>query len=128
MIEKGQHIKCMFHNGFVVEGIVEDWSPEGAVLVSLADESKLIIHNTSRDIMFTKVILQDEKKVPIPEIDKTFEETLSEPSSDLKNRKLAELRILKSEAEKKLIASRLKDHNIGEVRTVEYGLPGFYSK
>lgn len=128
MIEKGQHIRCMFHNGFVVEGVVEEWTPESAVLVSLADESKLIIHNTSRDIMFTKVILEEKKQAPIPEIDKTFEETLSEPPGDLRNKKLAELRILKSEAEKKIVANRLKDHNIGEVRTVEYGLPGFYSK
>jgi hypothetical protein len=128
MIEKGQHIRCMFHNGFVVEGVVEDWTAETAVLLSLADESKLIIHNTSRDIMFTKVVLQEKEKVSVPEIDKSFEETLKEPSSDLKNRKLAELRILKAQAEKKIISNRLKDHHIGQTRTVEYGLPGFYSK
>lgn len=129
MIEIGQHIKCIFHNGTLVEGIVESWTPEESVLKSLIDESRLIIPNTSRDIMFIKVVAPPEnKKIVLPQIDQDIEEVRKEPISDLKNKRLADLKILKSKAEKDIVANKLKEHHVGEVRKTEYGTPGFFKK
>ena len=127
MIKKGQHIRCMFHNSFVVEGVVDEWSDSGAILISLTDESRLIIPNPSRDIMFIKAVLP-QQKVPAPQLDQDIEEVRKEPLSDLKNKKLAELKILKSKVDKELIVSKLKSHSINQPRMVQYGTPGFYKK
>lgn len=126
MIETGKHIKCIFHNGTLVEGTVESWSSEESVLKSLIDESRLIIPNTSRDIMLIKVVAPTEKKqVVLPQLDQDIEKVRKEPISDLKNKKLAELKILKSKAEKDIVANKLKEHHVGEVRKTQYGTPGF---
>lgn len=54
--QKGQRIKCVFKNGMVVEGIVEQWVQSvTAVLKSLSDESILIIPRPLEDIMLIKV-------------------------------------------------------------------------
>lgn len=54
--QKGQRVKCVFKNGMVVEGIVEQWEPTvTAVLKSLSDESILIIPRPLEDIMLIKV-------------------------------------------------------------------------
>ena len=46
----------------------------------------------------------------------------------LRAKKLAELHLMKINAEREIIANKLKDHNITETRKIEYGLPGFLSK
>lgn len=126
MIETSKHIKCIFHNGTLIEGTVESWSSEESVLKSLIDESRLIIPNTSRDIMLIKVVAPQEKKqVVLPQLDQDIEKVRKEPISDLKNKRLAELKILKSKAEKDIVANKLKEHHVGEVRKTQYGTPGF---
>lgn len=67
MIPKtGQHVKIVFRNGTVTEGIVEGWFNNVVQLKALDGESNLIITNPEQDIMLIKV--WDEKfEEPQPE-------------------------------------------------------------
>jgi hypothetical protein len=63
------------------------------------------------------------------ELQAEFEEVLEQPSSDPNRiKRLADLRIMMAEADRKIIEDKLKDHNINEVKKVEYGYPGFFKK
>lgn len=64
--KEGDHVKCVFRNGMVIEGIVEKWIPTvTAVLRSLEDNSTLIITKPTDDIMLTKIFpkLSEAEKV-----------------------------------------------------------------
>lgn len=65
--KEGQHVKCVFRNGMVVEGIVEKWLPTvTAVLKSLEDGSTLVITRPTDDILFLKILPEPEIKEEIP--------------------------------------------------------------
>jgi len=51
-----QHVRCIFRNGTLIEGIVKEWQPSGAQLQSLNDESILIIPHPDQDIILIKVL------------------------------------------------------------------------
>lgn len=136
MINPGQHVKILLCNNSLIEGFVEQWGKE-IQLKSLDGESLLIIHHPDRDIVLTKVVLVETKK-PVSikelveqktELQQNFEEVYQQPSGDnLRVKKLAELKIELAKQEKKIIAEKMKDHTISQVKKVNYELPGFLKK
>ena len=47
---------------------------------------------------------------------------------DLRNKKLAELKIMANDAERQIIANKLKTHFPSQVKGVQYGQPRFFKK
>jgi hypothetical protein len=126
--QKGQHIRCLLRNNLIIDGIVESWSDAKSVLRSLDDASVSIIQHSAQDIVVIKIILREPEKVK-GDLSAQFTEQLAKPSDDefrLKN--MAELKTLLNEQEKKIIAEKLKDHHVGDVKKVAYGQPGFFKK
>lgn len=120
--EVGQHVKCLLSNNTLVEGVVILWYSDWVKLKSLDGESVLIVHHPDRDIMMTKIILEPEveeefpvkppEPKPLPELETEWEETLAGPSDDeLRTRRLAELKVLMIEQEKKIIRDRVRSHS-----------------
>ena len=143
MPKEGQHVKCVLRTGAMAEGIVEEWFNNVVQLRSLDGESVLIIPHPNEDIMLIKIILDSPKtqaeeiKEKIikkssknnTELEERLLEAYKQPSDDnLRIKKMAELKVLMVEQEKKIIAEKLKDHRIGDTRKVEYGQPEFYKK
>jgi hypothetical protein len=146
MPTKGQHVKCVLRTGAMAEGIVEEWNINAAFaggkfisnvqLRSLDGESILIIPHPDEDIMLIKIVLEKPKSEPKiltkqkeTSLEKEFQEVYDQPSDDdLRVKKMADLKILLAEQDKKIIADKLKDHRIGDARKVEYGSPQFYKK
>ena len=126
--EQNQHIKCVFKNGTLIEGLVESWTKEEVVLTSLDGESKLIIMHPDDDIMLIKLVLKssqkesvEKPKLNLTELEEKLEEVYAQPSDD-PNRitTMAELKIQLSEAEKQITANKLKDWNIKNPNGIEY--------
>lgn len=132
--EKNQHVKCVLKNNAVIEGIVEKWDSTEIILKSLNSKSVIIIHAGVSDIMFTKIVLEEEvvtNSENIKEaISSKIQETLqiSNEQVDLKTKSLQELVLLKQEHERQIITEKLKDHNLTEVKKVTYGTPRFFQK
>jgi len=123
----GQYIKCLLSNNSLIEGYVESWTSSQVQLKSLDGKSILIINRPDEVISVIKITLDSPKKQEnLTDLDKQFKQVYDEPSgSDLRTKKLAELRILQAEQDKKIVAEKLKDHTIREVKKVQYGYPGF---
>ena len=130
-------IKVFFRNGFQAEGFVEEWTDQKSSLRSLDGKSILIIQRTIDDIMFVKVLLDNKpnkinQKLLADEetdLEKKFDEVLKEPSDDnMRVKKLAELRILLADQDRKIVAQRLKDHHLPSPKGTNYGYLGFYKK
>jgi hypothetical protein len=120
--EIDQHVKCLLTNNTLVEGYVIVWELQRVVLKSLDGESLLIVHHPERDIMMTKIILNSEPEEEFPvftpeskeitELENKWEETLAGPSDDeLRTKKLAELKVLMIEQEKKIIRDKVRSHS-----------------
>lgn len=129
ILDKGLHVRCFMRTAaMVLEGIVEEWTDAQVVLRSISDQSFMIIHNPSMDIVFTKVVLEEtpeipaEKEVRVPprqhqatklqeQIKGKLQEAL-QPSGDVDLDKLnvKELRDLVMEQEKQLIVQKRKQH------------------
>ena len=131
----GQHVKCFLRSGMVLEGIVEESTGAQVVLRSLSDQSLMIIHRPSEDIMLTKVlqitegpaspIVQSED--PIQEqVKKKLHEVL-EPIDDveLQKKSIQELRQLVVERERQLIANKKREHfgSAGAAKMTRYSSP-----
>lgn len=126
--ELNQHIKCVFRNGTLIEGIVQVWSKDEAILTSLDGESKLIITNPTADIMLIKIVLKtapkessEKPKLNPTELEQKFEEARAQPSDD-PNRvtTMAELKVQLAEAERQITANKLRDWHIANPSGVEY--------
>lgn len=63
--EIGHHVKCVFRNGAVVEGMVEEWATDIAQLRSLDEKSILIIAKPAEDIMLIKIMLTQDSELNI---------------------------------------------------------------
>lgn len=142
-IEKDQHIKILFKNGMVTEGIVDSWELDNYIIRSLTDQSLLIIFHPNDDILAVKVLQQpvnnqiNSTSQVLPKINSTSpilpkvdpevvqEELGAEKltEQDLRVKKLAELRILEAKQAKAIFANKLKDHNIGPTNPVQYKQP-----
>jgi hypothetical protein len=135
----GQYVKCLLTSNNLVEGYVEFWDSTQVQLKSLDNKSILIINHPDDGISVIKIMLNEPQKETIkPELikqenltdlDKQFKQTYDQPSGDdLRTKKLAELRILQAEQEKKIVSEKLRQHHIAEVRKVTYGYPRFISQ
>ena len=138
-IAVGTYVICLLRNSIVAEGTVEEWSDDQCVLKSADKKNLIILPDPRQDIIMIKVILDESKpiaKPPAP-VTKTqiantimsirdqFNHISHYPPSDLRNQKLAQLKILLIEEEKKEIAEKLRNHHIGQVKETSYGTPGF---
>jgi hypothetical protein len=124
----GQHVKCVLRTGAIAEGIVNEWG-NSVELKSLDGESILILPHANDDIMLIKIILKKDIIKEIPKLNNLEEEMVdayNQPSNDLRIKKIAELKILMAEQEKKIIADKLKSHSIDSIKKVEYGTPKFF--
>lgn len=62
-------------------------------------------------------------------LEEQFQQVYDQPSNDPDRiKRLAELRIEMAKADREIVAKQLKNHNIGEVKQVQYGYPGFIKK
>lgn len=125
---KNQKIEIIFrNNNATVSGTIVSWLEGNYVLKSLDGQNLIIINNPALDIMAIKVFLEAEpvvqQSVPSREI---LEEVID--NSDLKHKKLAELYIASVEAEKQIIAEKLRNHHIGDVTLPKYTQPSFFNK
>jgi hypothetical protein len=138
--EAGQHVKILLVNSTIVEGIVEEWNDESMILKSIGEKSYIIIKRPQSDIMLIKVMLDSvaEKNKIEPKLDTNdykselnseFNRVYNQPSGDpLRDKRLAELKILINEADRQIISNKLKSHHIGNAKKVKYEYPGFFTK
>jgi len=133
--QKGQHVQCLLRVGGMVEGIVEIWSDDKTVLRSLDNKSLMIISKTADDIVLVKVMLPERE---LPEIRSAIQEKLKEvqhptgePEIDATN--LKQLRRMVVEQDRKIIADKIKEHHLVDVKSKvpkyesKYGYPGIHS-
>jgi len=130
-IQPGQHVKCFFKIGTVIEGIVKSWSKGESELLSLNDNNLMVILNTNEDLMLVKIVFQEKLEEEDPK-SKTPQEWLNaqpkewiqeklaevlEPTGDedLDKLNIVQLRRLVQEQEKQMIAQKKKEH---------FGTPG----
>jgi hypothetical protein len=136
-IEKGQYVECLLKNGWVISGVVEELDSSGLTLSRKDEKGKVIILRPSEEISVIKVffsgqeILKEKKSVPRPQpiVKSEIEETFDLPSDAPDRIKmLAELRQELNRREREDIVNRLRSHEVGDVRKVEYGYPGLFKK
>jgi hypothetical protein len=118
----GQHIKCFFRNGAVIEGIVESWDIT-ATLRSFNDQSLLIIPHPKEDIMLIKILplkeivkTADIEPLPVegPQVIKNkLQEVREIIEPELKNKSIKELQRLIIDQEKKIVEKKIKQHYSG---------------
>lgn len=118
-IENGQHVKCMFKNNSMVEGIVDGWNTNLIQLRSLSDQSMIFIINPQENLMMIKVMPLEEAEESLP-IDSNLKEQISSKikkviqtsSNDTELLKLSvkELKHLAWEQERKMIADKIRNH------------------
>ena len=140
MIEPGLYVKLIFRNGTQAEGIVESWSDDISILVSVDNLSKFVVLHTSEDLLGVKVCLEEpealeEAETSFQETVEHFKEMYDAPSADDSSEpdlnrvhNLAQLKMLMNEQEKKIVAGKLKEHTVSEVRSSQYGIPSFIKK
>lgn len=133
-LEKGLHIKCILKNNALIEGIIEAWSDDEVVLKSLDGKSLMIVHAGISDIVFTKVILEEDNELNSENVETVISEKIKETldippeENNLRDKSIKELVDLRNEQERRIIKDKLKEHSATEVRTVKYGTPGFFKK
>lgn len=126
--EIGQRVKCVLNNGTVIEGIVKNWGNE-VELLSLDEQSILIIPRPTTDIMLIKIMLKSKKKETVSNLEEEFDKVYEQPSNDdLRLNKMVELKTLLADQERAIIKNKLHNHQIGNIRKVEYGFPGLGKK
>jgi sRNA-binding regulator protein Hfq len=128
----GDEVKIFFKNSLQVEGRVKLWKKKKIILSSENDDHIMVVNDTKNILMY-KISKVKEKE--IKEVESAQEEaTLIEENfkSDFNPNPniytLAHLHKLKLDEEKKAIAQKIKQHQISEIKQVEYGLPGFFKK
>ncbi len=141
---KNQYVRVIFRNSSHVEGFVEQWSEQKALLRSSDGKSLLIIQDVCADIMAIKVYLEPQPEAQLVEpkvttevqrkreIDDDFDAEVCKREENidqyLRAKTLLELRKLQAEQDRKIIAGKLKDHMPTQVRVPKYELPGFLKK
>jgi sRNA-binding regulator protein Hfq len=136
MLKKGQYVKLVFRNSTQLEGLVETWENNTAVLVSKDQKSKMIVLNISSDVMAIKVSLDDDiqpekpqpqehaSKSKVEDLQDKFEEVKSAPSQDnLRIKNLADLRTMIINEEKNIVREKLRSHYPTTVGQSYYGNP-----
>lgn len=124
----GQYVKLIFRNSTQVEGFVEEWLENSAVLKSEDGGSLLLVMNLEQDVMAIKIVLEPQTQTTIQsklqDLQEEFDDVYEQPSNDdLRTKKLAQLRIAMNEQEKKIVSEKLKQHVPNSVSGVKYGNP-----
>jgi hypothetical protein len=116
----GHDVLCYLHNSTILEGIVKEWNENYIHLISKNNES-IIIYYPMDNVLFVKIKHKEkpnkeynEIKKEYNEIKKEYNETIKQPTSDLRNKKIADLKILLNEQEKEILANKLKEQIIKE--------------
>ena len=132
MIEyHNKKVKLLLSGNLILEGIIKEWSDKKVILDSFDGKSTSIILHPHEDIRVVKVLHDHHVTAMLDNIpakshlEQKFEETYQQPSenNDLRLKTLVELKQELIKQERQIIANKLKDHNISEVKTVQYGLP-----
>jgi hypothetical protein len=129
----GQTVKCIFRNGTLIEGIVEEWGNQ-AILRSLTDESILIIPHPAQDLIIIKIVaLKKQSTSETADIEQKSSEHIQQPiknkleeaqqttDPELKNKSIKELQNLVIQQEKLMISKKMQDHYAGGNPKVSYG-------
>lgn len=133
-IKPGTKVKCLLQNGYLAEGKVINWG-EDYIELECYDNTITIIHDP-KQICITKIQIEDvpeNKKYSSLTLEKEFDDTYNKPSvpqtpeGNLRHKKMAELKIMMQEQERKIISEKLRDHTPSGVLKVNYGEPGFLS-
>lgn len=137
MISKGQQVVVFFRTGKELIGVVESWSDNVSVI--MVDNNAYVIMNTKQDVMLVRIMPQADKmevkqnqsqqpEVDMEDLEGQFNEIYGMPSEDdLRLKKLADLKIMMIDQEKKNFANKIRSHQIIETSKVKYGNP-FYTK
>lgn len=123
-IKQNQHIKCIFRNGTIIEGIVQSHSKEELTLLSLHDDSLMVILHPNDDIMLIKIMPNKPapKETPIQEnISNKLKEVQAIEDPNLQNKTIAELKELADKQEKQIIANKIREHFPKGVSRSNYG-------
>jgi hypothetical protein len=133
-----KHVQILLQNNMILEGIVKHWSPHQIVLISTDESSTSVLLHPKEDVRVVKVLHKESDLLSqIPEkpeevktqLEKKFDETYQMPSEDeLRLKTLADLKSELNRQEKIIIASKLKEHTIGEVKTTKYEQPNIFKK
>src|SRR5271155_6213067 len=106
-----QHVKCIFQNSTIIEGIVQSWAKDRAVLLSLSDDSLMVIWHPEEDSMLVKIMPPKNEKETAPAappreaIIAKLEEAKKTDDPELQEKSLQDLRGMVVDQEKKIIAS-----------------------
>lgn len=140
--KKGQYVKVVFRNGTQMEGIVDTWSEQKSVLLAQDKQSVMVIMKTLEDVLAFKIILNhlslEEAQKKLSESQDKFREVIKTPIPpeqveqegltplQIKAKTLAQLKTIMIEQEKKIIAEKIREHTIHDVRIPRYEQPRFH--
>jgi hypothetical protein len=151
-IDKDKHIKLVFKNGTVAEGIVQSWTKENATLQSIHDGSQIIVMHPEKDIQMIKIMpdhVEDQTLAPTNEeivvqqeqpydaIKENIREKVREiqtavaeniDPNDLQSKSIEELRKMVVEQDRQIIANKIRQHfpsgSVGKTNFVSpFGTP-----
>lgn len=125
-----KEVKLLLNNGVVIEGFIKEWQ-DNELLVYSENGNETIVFSPKTNIVAIKIINGSEenkissKEEKMTDLEEKFEQTYNEPSenNDLRVKNLSDLRVELLKQEKKIISDKLKDHNIGSIKTVQYSSP-----
>jgi len=129
-----KHVKLLLTNNILIEGIVLSWSNTCVEILGLDKKSTSIILHPNEDIRVIKIIHNGIALPNNPELEKSakekeFEQVAKQSGyDDLKLKKLTELKSELIKQDKEIIANKLKQHQILELKKVNYEYPGFFKK
>ncbi len=142
-----KYVKVLLTNNIIMEGLVKEWGDESINLLSLNGNHNSIIFNPAQNIIAVKIIHSKPENINSEDedfselqtssleennqsLEEKFEQTYNEPSenNDLRLKKLSDLRVELAKQDKKIISEKLKDHNVGGVKMVQYGSPNIFLK
>jgi sRNA-binding regulator protein Hfq len=129
----GQQVKVFLKNDLCIDGIVKEWNKDNVILEK--NSKMLIIYHPTETILMVEIEIgksvpkeTSPRQVQKAKLEEKFEEVKEQPTSDLKNKNLAQLKSLLNEEERKELSEKLSTHTItNEVKPVDYGLPKFLS-
>lgn len=128
ILTKGQYVKVVFQNSMAMEGIIDSWSDEKSLLIASDGKSSCLIMNTKKDVMLVKITeklpTHNELVKEATQLEQQFEQVKLEPSSDdLRIKKLANLKKMMIEQDRKIIAEKTRGHITTGQQAVQYGYP-----
>lgn len=134
ILSKGKHVRCYLKIGTVVEGIIEEWSEQQALLKSLNKQSLFLIARPNEDIVLTEIIFPEREASDTQVAIKEKLQEIREPTegAEINKSDVQQLKKLLVEQEKKIIFDKVKEHSISEAKNRKYEdkyeLPGFFKK